>query len=305
MKKKNLFIILVVAVVFISAVLLLLMSGGKNPATYSDIHYGPDARNTMDIYLPDSAENMTGDVPAFVYIHGGSWIEGSKEEGEGYAKGLNSNGYAVISINYRYLSDDVDGCDIMDDVDLAMKWIQENGDDYHIRTDKIAVGGDSAGGHLAMLYAYSYKNPPVPIAFVVSNVGPLDLSDPGVFSNPYAEEGTDYFFWELLNMLAGTNYTMEEMKVGATPDLLKASPIYYVDANSPPTIFAYGVKDELVPFSNVERMQEKVSNLSGFEHEFFIFENSGHELNKEGEDQSVAEEYYRAVFEGLGRYLPK
>ncbi|WP_338099004.1 alpha/beta hydrolase [Methanolapillus africanus] len=303
MKKKSIAVLAAVAFVFIILLaVLLLMSGTNNPATYSDVKYGPDSRNTLDIYLPDSAENMTADVPAFLYIHGGGWSTGSKEDGKGYAEGLNSNGYAVISINYRYLSDDVDCYDILDDIDLVMKFIDENGADYHIRTDKIAVGGDSAGGHLAMLYAYSRESP-VPVAFVMSGVGPADLSDPGFFENPYAAKGSDVFFWSVFNQLAGTNYTLEEMKSGNTPELLKVSPIYYIGEGSAPTVFGYGVKDELVPFSNAERMKAKVESLDGYEYEFWVFENSGHALNENGVDSEVAERYYLGVFEGLEKYL--
>ena len=51
----------------------------------------------MDVYFPDSG----GPWPALVYVHGGSWMHGDKSEAVMFARGMTSQGYLVVSINYR------------------------------------------------------------------------------------------------------------------------------------------------------------------------------------------------------------
>ena len=111
-----------------------LFSGGKKPEqptpepsnptayTYYDYAYGSAARQTLDLVLPP---NGSGDTGLVLYIHGGAWIQGSKDA---YRDALNtaaSLGYAAGAINYRYLSDTVHMDSLMADVSSALGKMKE------------------------------------------------------------------------------------------------------------------------------------------------------------------------------------
>jgi len=107
------------------------------------------------------------------------------------------------------------------------------------RAPKLAVGGFSAGGHLALLYAYSRASESaIPVAFVFDKVGPVSF---------HRE------FWgdRIAAMLIGYGAHIEvDPKKLDTPEMKAAadslSPLHFVGPKSVPTIFAYGGKDDLV-----------------------------------------------------------
>lgn len=104
---------------------------------------GGHERNRLDLYLPEKAE---GRPPLVVWIHGGAWQAGSKEDCA--AVRLTAKGYAVASINYRLSQHAVFPAQI-EDCKAAIRWLRANAAKYHLDPDHIGVWGSSAGGHLA------------------------------------------------------------------------------------------------------------------------------------------------------------
>ena len=79
---------------------LLLVGNVIAQPTWSDVNYANNdgnIRHNLDIYLPDSG---TSPFPVVVYIHGGGWQGGSKEN-VGQISPIVDEGYALVSINYR------------------------------------------------------------------------------------------------------------------------------------------------------------------------------------------------------------
>ena len=140
---------------FITFIISLFGLGEKqdNACVYTDISYGLHERQKLDLYLPTDCGDDMGLV---LYIHGGAWIEGDKE---GYYTTLKQTaekyGVACAAVNYRYISEDVNLLDIMDDIDAAMKCIKIKGKLNGINIKRSILTGGSAGGHLSLLYAYS------------------------------------------------------------------------------------------------------------------------------------------------------
>ena len=122
-------------------------------AQFANIAYDTvDERQKMDIYLPN---NQTIHAPTVVYIHGGGWIGGDKIEVASSKMGVDKmiarlldNGYAVVSVDYRFAPDYPMPAQT-DDVTKAFEFILKNGQKYGIDTSRLAVMGESAGGHLA------------------------------------------------------------------------------------------------------------------------------------------------------------
>ncbi len=112
---------------------------------------GDDAdavRHKLDLYLPKGKQGF----PVVLFVHGGSWKSGSKEEyprlGELFAR----LGLGCVIPNYR-LTPQVQHPEHIRDVAAAFAWVVENVGEYGGRRDRVFVLGHSAGGHLAALLA--------------------------------------------------------------------------------------------------------------------------------------------------------
>lgn len=104
-----------------------------------------------DVFIPDGAENL----PGVVIIHGGAWRMNCEDVMSGMARELTRNGrYVVFSIDYRWCGT-ADGdaepnamYELIEDCYGAILHIQEHASEYGLDPTKLAVTGDSAGGHL-------------------------------------------------------------------------------------------------------------------------------------------------------------
>ena len=123
-------------------------------------------------------------LPILVNIHGGSWQHGGPEENSPFSSYMASYGYAVFSIDYRRAPANRYPAQI-EDVRAALDWIYSNAAGYAADPSRIALVGRSAGGHLALVAAYTSTK--IPIRAVVSFYGPPDLegaSGPAVTRSP-------------------------------------------------------------------------------------------------------------------------
>ncbi|MEM1221911.1 MAG: alpha/beta hydrolase [Verrucomicrobiota bacterium] len=148
------------------------VDGPDTRVDYKDIIYGTGAINgrdpgekdlLLDLYRP-TGNNLPAQLPGIVLIHGGSFIGGSKEEGTivNLAKAYASCGYIAVSIEYRLVGDDPDFLQLLgdpryiaaDDAVKSINWMIENSDTGELCegliTDKIAIGGTSAGAITAL-----------------------------------------------------------------------------------------------------------------------------------------------------------
>ena len=137
--------------------------------------------NIYDLYIPYKAlkENKTKGI--FVFIHGGAWMGGSKEDNNYLAKIYYDDGFIVANLNYTLLSqfdhttnifrqiDEISAC-----LEHLKNFLVEKG--FNKNELQVAVGGGSAGGHLSLLYPYIVVDPPIPVKFIIDVVGPLNLN---------------------------------------------------------------------------------------------------------------------------------
>lgn len=144
-------------IIFLTVVILTLSSadlfaqGDKPKPGISDGKYGQYERNTFDLWLPKSKKA----TPLVVYIHGGGFNSGSKENIT--ANQLNSfirHGYAVMAINYRLLPDAVYPQHYNDAV-RAIQFARANSKEWNIDKSKIAGMGSSAGALTALWIAFN------------------------------------------------------------------------------------------------------------------------------------------------------
>lgn len=126
--------------------------------SYKNILYGTNPRwESLDVYRPLSQE---GPLPVIVSVHGGGWVYGDKELYRFYCMDLAGRGFAVVNFTYR-LAPEYKFPASMDDVNMVMEWVlkKENIESYGFDPDHIFFVGDSAGGHMAALYACICTDP--------------------------------------------------------------------------------------------------------------------------------------------------
>ncbi|WP_256004860.1 alpha/beta hydrolase [Pedobacter deserti] len=134
----------------------------------TDVSYGTDSRQKMDVYLPEGRNENT---PVIVFLHGGGFVAGDKSEFSGQSSQLSARGFAVLNVNYRLV--DIDGVlstpivhkpsavkisDQLLDIQAAVNMAVSKRADWKISSDKWGIAGHSAGGTLALLYAYGDRN---------------------------------------------------------------------------------------------------------------------------------------------------
>lgn len=263
--------------------------------TFLDMSYGTHERQVVDLCIPNGA---SGDLGLVLFIHGGAWIAGDKES---YAGGMNygaSNlGIATASVNYRYISDDVDLLDVLDDIDAALAKIKSKGAEAGVNINRVLLTGDSAGGHLSLLYAYARKNtaPIEPVA-VISNSGPTDLYDDNFYHNNAL--GDEAAISDLMSKACGQRFAYSERE-SAKNALYSVSPVAYVSADCVPTVINHGNADTIVPFSNAQTLDALLTQY-GVEHVLNVYEGADHDLGKDEDAKDKADEL---LFGYIDRFL--
>lgn len=209
--------------------------------------------------------------PAVVQVHGGGWVSGDKGQVPHWNQWLNDLGYTVFDVQYR-LSPQAEWKDEVGDVKSALGWVLQNADSYQIDPKRINIMGESAGGNLAMLAAYSMGDanlpastqvPEVHINSVVNMYGPADISL--LYKN---SPSINYVQGVLKEYIGGSPLEFSDRY-----QLL--SPIHYIEENSPPTITLLGTGDRIVPVEQGEVLDKKL-NEKDVVHEFYLLPGVDH-----------------------------
>ncbi|MDO5510193.1 MAG: alpha/beta hydrolase [Weeksellaceae bacterium] len=206
----------------------------------SNVSYGAQPRHVMDVYLP--ANRLSAATPVVVLIHGGSWTAGDKADMAGFVPYFQENfpEYAVVNMNYVLATNTSPALpNQVNDVEAVLNYIDEQAAEWQVQPSYVLLGV-SAGAHLAMHYSYSRQ--PNNVAAVVNFVGPNDFLDPNFQNNP--------LFQYMLGALVDPGAIPAGMNSASY-----ASPVSYVDAASPPTLAFYGTLDNLVPYSQKQRLE--------------------------------------------------
>ena len=160
----------------------------------TEINYA-DNKNmaqTLDVYIPKNKKNEK--LPVIVNIHGESilWGNGDKMWGGDtpFLSYLLDGNYACVKINYR-LSSESKWPAQLKDCKAAIRWIKGNSERFGFDKNKIAVQGELAGGHLALMLGLTsnektmegdignYLNEDSKINCVVSGFAPSNLEELG------------------------------------------------------------------------------------------------------------------------------
>ena len=206
----------------------------------TDIAYGTDARQKLDVYVPEGAvaKKGRGDArPVVVVFYGGSWNSGRRQDYAFLGKALASRGFVAVVADYR-LVPDVRFPAFLDDGALAVGWTYQNSGRFGGDPDKLYLFGHSAGAYNAMMLALDARYLtragllPSIVKGVVALAGPFDFL-------PLDGDVTVATF-------------------GQADDLAATQPINFVSKAAPPMLLATGTDDTTVRPRNTLNLAEKL-----------------------------------------------
>lgn len=130
---------------------------------YASKQNGGDAAEPLelDLYEPTSDGGSRGPRPVLIFIHGGGYSSGSKHDAIDFSTEMAKRGYVVLAVNYRlkerpFIDFQHTLNDAYEDIADAIRWIGSNAEAHRLDAGRIAIGGDSAGGHLSMNFVNAY-----------------------------------------------------------------------------------------------------------------------------------------------------
>lgn len=226
----------------------------------TNVQYGSgDAATVLDVYRPSTPPSGSTSYPAVVVVHGGGWSGGDKADVAPNAAAFAAAGFVAFNINYTLTGDDLWPRE-MQDVQTAVRWVQDNRARYQVDPARVGLMGSSAGGNLSMLVGTHGvgEGRPAPRA-VASWSGPTDLATVSPFY-PTASDTSgvpvacvdDPYCLGIIAPGYLTNYlgcTMDDC-----PEAYRdASPVFTVTASTTP-MFLAGAEQDLVPFSQNREM---------------------------------------------------
>jgi acetyl esterase/lipase len=219
----------------------------------------------LDLYLP--LHDAGTPKATFIYIHGGGWVTGSKDESALEVLPLLSMGFAVVNVDYR-LAQMAPAPAAVEDCRCALRWVFRHAQQYGFDTTRVVIGGMSAGGHLALLTAMAPAsagfddlcpgNEDLHVAAVVNFFGIVDVPD--VLTGPHARDFATGWLGHL-----------------PQPEKIAhwVSPIEYVRAKGPPVLTVHGDADPVVPYDHALRLQ-KALDAAGVANRLFTVHGGKH-----------------------------
>lgn len=199
----------------------------------TDIEYASPGGESLklDAHIPEGK----GPFPAVILVHGGGWTAGHKTVNfvQALFPVLDQTGMAWFTIDYRLAPKHPYPAAVLD-VKAAVQWVKKNARQYHVNPKRIALMGESAGGHLVNLVGA--KNS-VGVAAVVCLYGPIDME---LWAKKY--EGAP------ATGALKTFFLIDEFNDAAKDKMHEASPRTYLNKKTPPFLVIHGTRDEAVPY---------------------------------------------------------
>jgi acetyl esterase len=225
-------------ILFLSFWLAAVAAGGT---LQSDIEFAKIGGESLklDAWIPDGK----GPFPAVVLVHGGGWNHGDKADNFRWIfEPLSQAGFAWFSVNYRLAPKYLYPAAV-DDVVEAIKFVEAHAKEYRVDPKRIALSGESAGGHIVAMIGARYGRE-LHIAAVVPLYPATDFLAmvEGPDKNDMAFRGVTQFVG------------VKEINDDARKRLREASPVTYVHKGMPPYLFVHGTADQLAYFHQSQEM---------------------------------------------------
>jgi acetyl esterase/lipase len=219
----------------------------------TDIAYGSDPRQKLDVYVP---KKMAVNANVVIFFYGGSWRDGSKTDYRFVGQALASRGFIVVLPDYRLYPEVIFPAFVQDGA-LAVRWARDNIANYGGDTNQLYLMGHSAGSHIAallMLDAHYLKAVGLARNMIRASVtlsGPYDF-----MPNP---EDRPVF----------------GMAINQTTVDPNIEPITFADGKEPPMLLVQGLRDKIVAPSNAANLAARIRQMGG-EVDYITYPKRGH-----------------------------
>ncbi len=236
----------------VSWLAVLISATGAIEPTKRDIQYAvvADKPLLLDLYLPQTPATNR---PLIVWVHGGAWRAGSKQDVPIIA--LLNDGYAIASVDYR-LSATAKFPAQVHDIKAAIRFLRASSNQYQLNRDRFFVAGSSAGGHLAALVGVTNQHQPLEgtlgehlnqsskVSAIVSFYGGSNLQSILSQSTPHGLK---------------VRVPALELLLGGQPEQQSAlarlaSPVAHVDQHDPPLFLIHGDQDPQMPINQAHEL---------------------------------------------------
>ena len=199
-----------------------------------NIAFGPDPRQKLDVYAPKDSQAL----PVVLFIYGGSWNTGSKDDYAFVARSIAARGYVVVVADYR-LVPQVLYPDFVTDGALALRWMKDNISRYGGDPRRMSVVGHSAGAYNAVMIALNPK------ILSSSGLARRDLKAAIGIAGPYDFLPLD----DQVTIAAFQKW----------PNLIETQPVNYASRAAPPMLLLHGADDITVYPRNTKALATKLS----------------------------------------------
>ena len=219
--------------------------------------YRADGKSVhLDVYRPLVGGEKR---PALVYLHGGGWILGTKnDQGLPLCNHLATLGWVCVNANYR-LSPGATWPEQLVDAKAAVAWLRDHADEYGVDRDFVAIAGGSAGGHIAAMTALTpgdkslqpgFEDEDTSLQSVITFYGVYDIAN---------KHGThnDEFLTKFLGPLVIKAFPDEEPE-----KFLAASPLENVSKVEMPWLILQGDSDTLTPVNGAREFANALRDAS-------------------------------------------
>lgn len=247
-----------------------------------------------DIYRPSPS---AGPNPTIITMHGGGWVEGTKEDYNLVVLPYLERGFSVVNISYR-LGRIAPAPAAVEDSRCAVRWVVANATKYGFDPEHLIVMGWSAGGHLALTSGL------LPVSAGFDNTCPTDDSVRWGSGEQAEVKVAAVVNWygitDVADLLDGPNakhYASEWL--GSRSDRVelarRVSPLQYVRGGIPPVLTIHGDADPYVPYSHAVRLHAALDK-AGIVNRLVTVKGGGHGDFTKPQRRAV----YDALFAFLG-----
>lgn len=283
-----------------------------------------ETAQTYDVYYP--ADGGRG-APVLLYVHGGAWcMPFDKNSAAEFFADIAAHGWAVYSMNYimppDFISDpkapkrpEATFAAMLRDIDLMVEEIVRDVPKRGFSAKRIAIGGESAGGHLSSLYAYDQDCPEqmelnlghkAKVGLLFCLIAPIDLTDRRFVETvglalggkmPKASEDFYKDFNERFMPECGRDIAKYR----------KYSPLYLVNRSSVPTIVSYSQgkgldHDWVIPVGHYTALTNRLASC-GVPYEARLHTNTFHAETLKPDCRDGARKWYLDTLAKWGRDL--
>lgn len=199
----------------------------------------------LDVYYPSDVKNTERALPVIVWIHGGGWVSGHKEDIANYCRILASKGYTTVSVDYSVAPEKKYPTPLKQ-MNVALAYLASNAKRLHIDSNHFVLAGDSGGAHIAAQTGAIICNSSYAQLFSISpGIAPSQLSGLLLYCGPYDVENVNLsgsYGWFNKSILWAY---LGKKDFTQAPLYKTFSVINYVDGHFPPSFISAGNGDPL------------------------------------------------------------